>query len=181
MDFFNENLVPRKKTGKDAIIIVGVILLGIVLTCALALFLFGMPIVGQFVLLLIAGVWYVAYKLISRRRVEFEYIVTNGDMDVDKIVAKRKRTRLLSVNAKEIEVMAPIDDPNFQRDQQNINIMERLDVSSGDPQARRYFAVFMKEGKRTLIIFEPTRKMLAIFKRYRPQNIHLAPEDVAEV
>ena len=181
MVFFNENLVPRKKTGKDAIIIVGVILLGIVLTCALALFLFGMPIVGQFVLLLIAGVWYVAYKLISRRRVEFEYIVTNGDMDVDKIVAKRKRTRLLSVNAKEIEVMAPIDDPNFQRDQQNINIMERLDVSSGDPQARRYFAVFMKEGKRTLIIFEPTRKMLAIFKRYRPQNIHLAPEDVAEV
>ncbi|MCI9625233.1 MAG: hypothetical protein HFI90_00445 [Clostridia bacterium] len=181
MDFFNENLVQRKKTGKDVAIIVGIILLGIVLTCALLLFLLGMPIVGQFFLLLIAGVWFLAYRLISGRKVEFEYIVTNSDMDVDKIVAKRKRTRILSLNAKEIEIMAPVNDPDFQREQQNVNIVERMDISSGNPEARRYFAVFMREGKRTMIIFEPTRKMLAIFKRYRPQDVHLAPEDVAEL
>lgn len=116
MDFFNENLVQRRKTGKDVAIIIGIILLGIVLTCALLLFLLGMPIVGQFFLLLIAGVWFLAYRLISGRKVEFEYIVTNSDMDVDKIVAKRKRTRILSLNAKEIEVMAPVNDPDFQRE-----------------------------------------------------------------
>lgn len=181
MDFFNENLVQRKKTGKDIAIIIGVVLLAVVLTLGMLIVLLGVQFIGQFVLLLIAAVWWAAYKLISGRRVEFEYIVTNGDLDIDKIVAKRKRTRLYSVNAKEIEIMAPADDPEFLREQQNINITERTDVSSGNPQARRYFAVFVKEGKRILVIFEPTRKMLKIFKRYRPQNIHLSAEDAEEI
>ncbi len=180
MDYFNENLIQRKKTGKDVILIIASILLGIALSVFLLPFIFT-QLIGQLVLLAIAGVWYGVYIIITRRRVEFEYIVTNNEMDVDKIVAKRKRSRLFTLNAKEIEVMAPLNDPDFLRDQQNVNIAERLDISSGNPEARRYFAVFMKDTKRTLIIFEPTRKMLGIFKRYSPQNVHIAQEDMVEV
>ncbi len=179
MDYFNENLVQRKKTGKDIILIIAAILLGIALSVFLLPFIFT-QFIGQLVLLAIAGVWYGVYVIITRRRVEFEYIVTNNEMDVDKIVAKRKRSRLFTLNTKEIEVMAPLNDPDFQREQQNVNIAERLDISSGNPEARRYFAVFMKDTKRTFIIFEPTRKMLGIFKRYSPQNVHVAQEDREE-
>ena len=35
--------------------------------------------------------------------VEFEYVLTNGDIDVDKIIAQRKRKRLVSVKCSSFE------------------------------------------------------------------------------
>lgn len=39
--------------------------------------------------------------------VEYEYIVTNGEMDIDKIIAKRRRKRLITVNARTFERFGP--------------------------------------------------------------------------
>lgn len=38
---------------------------------------------------------------------EYEYIVTNDDLDVDKIIGKRKRKRMITVNLKAVTEFAP--------------------------------------------------------------------------
>ena len=43
------------------------------------------------------GALYLAYILFCNTYVEYEYIVTNNDLDVDKISGKRKRKRLITV------------------------------------------------------------------------------------
>lgn len=43
------------------------------------------------------GSLYGGYILITNMSVEYEYIVTNGEMDIDKIIAKRRRKRLITV------------------------------------------------------------------------------------
>ena len=55
------------------------------------------------VFLIIVGVIYASYKLIMMLSVEFEYIFVNGDLDVDKIVAKASRKRVVSIKCSEVE------------------------------------------------------------------------------
>lgn len=76
MDTFVEQIVVKKKGGKEWAIIAGILVAALILA-ALALLL------GPFALLLIAGIGYGAYWLITSQNIEYEYSVTNGDIDID--------------------------------------------------------------------------------------------------
>ena len=102
MDTFFVLLIKIKLTGKVKAIIVGAILLDIVIVAAVTFFalLFLSP---AFTFLIVAAVVYGSYKIISSLSVEFEYIFTNGDLDIDKITAKSSRKRMVSIKCSEIE------------------------------------------------------------------------------
>ena len=85
MDTFFEQIISIRKTGKSIAAIVGVWLLAFIL-CFL-LFLFS-GYLGAFSFLLIAGALYGAFKLSCLFNIEYEYIVTNGTMDIDNIISK---------------------------------------------------------------------------------------------
>ena len=168
MDYFTEYIVRRKKDAKDILIILGVIIAASVLTAIGVLFL-GVPLIGQFVLLIVAGVVWGAYLLITGRNIEFEYIVTNGELDVDRITARRKRKRLISVASKEIELIAPITDHSGD------NVTNVIDASRNlkDDETLCYL-ITVKEGVKTKILFNPSEKMLKIFKKFRPQAMKVS-------
>ncbi len=101
MDTFYEQIVKIKLNGKAkgliaAILAVDVLLLTVILYIA-------MMITPAFAFLIVVGVIYGSYKLISMLSVEFEYIFTNGDLDVDKITAKASRKRMVSIKCSEVE------------------------------------------------------------------------------
>jgi hypothetical protein len=79
-------------------------------------------------LLLIVGLIYFGIRVATSRNVEYEYIVTNGDLDIDMIVAKRKRKRIFSANCKEFEIVAPVRSSSFSQQVQSIK--NRIDASS---------------------------------------------------
>ena len=83
MDFFNEWIVKKKKSAIDMLIVFA--------TCFAAIFLIYLLMAFShkmltFFPLLVALVIYLAYRIITGTNVEFEYSVTNGQMDVDKIL-----------------------------------------------------------------------------------------------
>ena len=91
MDIFCEYIVKKKPTMKDRVKQIGIILLAIVLVeifIVLNNLLFG---VG---LLLGVAVIYGAVYLFKRTNIEYEYILTNSILDIDKIFAKRLRKPL---------------------------------------------------------------------------------------
>ena len=100
MDTFLEKLVTRKKTLTDYLILAGTVIVGILLIMA-ALTIQILVQLGLS-LLLAAGIIFLGYRIITSRNIEYEYIVTNGDLDIDIIVAKRKRKRIFSANCKEL-------------------------------------------------------------------------------
>lgn len=93
MDTFFEQITAVKKSGKDIAAITGIWLLAFIICFLLVLF---MGYLGSFSFLLIAGALFGAFKLSCRFNVEYEYIVTNGTMDIDKIINKSSRKRVLS-------------------------------------------------------------------------------------
>ena len=115
MDVFTEYMVKKQKSGKDVFL---QILCGVSAAAVIVVALLLIPIVtlqfGQIgsmytmlAPLIALGAGYGAWYLISSMNVEYEYILTNGEMDVDKIVARRRRKRMITVNARKFEAFGP--------------------------------------------------------------------------
>lgn len=95
MDHYNEQLVKKANETIDVVkrvlIIAGTVLLTFL--CIFAALTFGfLPLI-----VIVFGVFYLSWYLMTGTSVEYEYIVTNNDMDIDKIVGQRKRKRLITI------------------------------------------------------------------------------------
>lgn len=167
MDVFMEKIVARKKSVKDSALGAGIILAGLILMVVIS----NIPVIAQLGLnlFLFAGLVYLAYRLITSRNIEFEYIVTNGELDIDKIIAKRKRKRIFSASCKEFEILARVKSNSFSQSVQSIK--NRIDASSSLDSPDTYFATLNYKGERTVVIFEPDERMLNNFKVFIPRKI----------
>ncbi|MCT4598570.1 MAG: DUF6106 family protein [Vallitalea sp.] len=164
-DVFNEQLVGKKNTLKDNLLKVVIIvsaLLIIVMTLAikfLAGFIFPIAIAA-----ILGAVW-----LIRQLNVEYEYVFTSGELDIDKILNKNKRKRFLTIDIRKIEIMAPIDSKEHERELSNYDKI--VDCSSGVKNNNTYAAMIVRNGKKEKLIIEPNEKMLNAFKKYIPRKI----------
>lgn len=160
MDVYVEQLIVKSPDGKDmakkVLIIAGAAV--IVILC----FLFFLPIFAAFVGF---GVVYGAYYLLTGIYCEYEYIVTNGDIDIDKIVGKRKRTRLVSASVKNFTSFGRLE--NAPQTSGSITTVKASDGSGHD-----FYADFThsKLGA-TRIIFSPSEKTLEAIKPFLPRTI----------
>lgn len=168
MDVFLEYIVPRKKGTKEILKIVGIMLAMLILLTVSAILIIT-PLSG-ISFLLAAGVVYGAYYLISGQNVEYEYIVTNGEIDVDRIINRRKRKRIITVHSRTFDIVAPVGSPEH-KGEENASVTQVIDASSGSDNGKAYYAIFSKDGQRFKLIFEPTEKMLEVFKTFVPRNV----------
>jgi hypothetical protein len=99
--------------------------------------------------------------------VEFEYSLTNGELDIDKIINKSKRKRLMTVDTRNFEILAP--KTQKYNNEFNKKCDTVLDVSSQKNPA--YFAIFNTKNGKTKLIFEPTDKMLEAIRLYIPRKV----------
>lgn len=104
MDNIAEQLVQKKRTGADLakkiLISVGAVLIATFFMILAMQGMFTMVIFA--VLVLGGGVW-----LMSGFGIEYEYIITNNEMDIDKIIGRRKRKRLITVDISRAEEFTP--------------------------------------------------------------------------
>ena len=130
-----------------------------------------MPIVQTFVVLVDAALVYGTYLVVTSFNIEYEYCVTNSEMDVDKIINRRARKRVTSVKFTSIEIMAPVGDSRFA-DEENgeFNSVIMAAISHDHPDA--YFVIYEKDGKRTKLIFNPTHKMIEIATVFAPRKVY---------
>ena len=168
MDVFIEHMVKRRPTVKDLALMVLYMILAVII------FVFGVffsgALLGPFSFVgALAGVAAVfgAYYLISNMNIEYEYIVTNGEVDVDKIMAKRRRKRLLTANARTFESFGLYR----EQDHAEKDYTSRVYASESMDENSSYFAVFThaKLGK-TLLVFTPDERVLDALKKYIPRQ-----------
>jgi len=165
MDIFCEYMVKRKKGAKEIAVTAGVVFAAILIT----LLLFGF--LGQLSFVLICVVWYGAWWLISRTDIEFEYILTSTILDIDKIMAKRARKRILSIDLKEI-LSCRAADGALSGD------TKIIDATPNGEEDGVYAVDFDKNGIRTRLLFKPNKKMLKEIKKASPSLVTLRPEDI---
>lgn len=168
MDSFAEQLVKREDTSSDKMkkyLIYGG---GIFITIALvilAVLKMGST-VSIIMLLLAGGAGYLTYFLGTSTYVEYEYAFTNGELDIDKIIAKRKRVELLSADVRKFTA--------FGKYSEDIDDSDDLTtvISSDNIASHEYYADFEcdKYGK-TRLIFAPDEKILEYIMDFLPYSI----------
>ncbi|MEG2596849.1 MAG: DUF6106 family protein [Oscillospiraceae bacterium] len=168
MDVFVEYMVKRRATLKDtvlmilyALIALAIFIIGFFFGTALGPYAFVGTVIG------VAAI-FGAYFLISSMNVEYEYIVTNGEIDVDKIMARRKRKRLVTANARTFEEFGPY----HHVDHQGKEYSNRVYACTSVTDEGSYYAVFnhTKLGK-TLLVFSPNDRVLESLKTFIPRQV----------
>jgi hypothetical protein len=165
-DTFMEKIVARRKTGLDYLKIAAVLVGGLVVM--LIILFFG----GYFsflVLPLLAGLCYGMWYMLTGMNREYEYIVTNGDLDIDMIIARRKRKRVFSGKSKDFELMAKVGSDEYR--QALKGNYKLLDCSSHIQAPDNWFFLADYKGQRLMVIFAPDERMLKSLKRFNPSRI----------
>ncbi|MBR6790742.1 MAG: hypothetical protein IKM31_07750 [Oscillospiraceae bacterium] len=169
MDVIVEYIVKRKNTGKDLILQILILIASV--TLALVLLAAGfliLPSLMPILTLLAMGAIYGGYLLFTQYNVEYEYIFVNGEMDIDKIIARRKRKRLVTVNARHFESFGIYK----AAEHANVQYANRIYAcgSMNDP-GNFYAVVNHARLGRTLLVFSPNDRILNALKTYIPRQV----------
>lgn len=151
MDNYCEQLVEKRKTGADIARMV-LVSLGLILGASACMFLsiyFGITFLVIFAVGLLAlGVW-----LVSGMNVEYEYIVTNNEMDIDKIIGRRKRKRMITVD------LNKADDFGGYPPEEDIDADTTVHATTGFEKNAHYLLVQHNDYGKVKVIFNPNEKL----------------------
>lgn len=158
MDMFVEQIVAKQKGIKEYAIIFGSI------TALLIIVMFVLPYLlafGPLAFLLLVGIGYGLWWLLTSLNIEYEYSVTNGDIDIDRIIAKRKRKRIVSVRGSKIEVLEPYNAADYAARR-----FDRRVIAAPSPNSDMLwcFSYRSKKGGHTLVVFQPEERVLNALK-----------------
>lgn len=172
MDVYLEYMIKKKKTTLEILYCISYYLIAAALTVVFTVV--HIPYIILFYPALVFFVFYGAYKLTKRYSVEYEYILTNDELDVDRIIGKTDRKRLLTVSARKFEIMAPAEGDEFIKALNSSDIKVKLDASLGEGSENRYYAIFMnKKNDKMLLVFNPTEQMQQALKRSNMTRVQL--------
>ena len=167
MDIFCEYIVKKKNTPKDTVKRVGIVL-GALLLCELFLILNNLLL--GFGFLLIAGTVYGAVILMRKCNIEYEYILTNSILDIDKIFAKSSRKRVMSVDFKSVEAFGLASEAPTSP-------ATELDYAGDIKADNVYYAEFFKDGDKKRLYFQPNDKILRNLHTIAPRLVPAQPEE----
>ena len=103
MDSFCEQIVPVRKGIKQWALLCAIWVAAFVVVFLIVSYVLkNIALIGIGVLLIV-GAFYGATRLSKLFDVEYEMIVVNKDMDIDKITAKSSRKRVLSIQLADVE------------------------------------------------------------------------------
>ena len=165
MDTFFEQIVSIKKSGKAMALFVFIWVAALVL-CGLAVLMFLAGYLGSFLVLVLAGIIFGAIKLSGTLNIEYEYIITNGILDVDKIVNKQSRQRILSFDIAATTRMEHYKE-GLLSNIDSKNIVIACDVND----ANTYLLAYEKNGKTMNLVFAPDKRMQTVVAKYLPKYI----------
>lgn len=171
---FMEKIIKKKKSNQDYLKIFG-IALAIFIIIFLSL---GIPFLVTFAPILIIGSIWGGWWLISGMNKEYEYAVTENFIDIDCIIALRKRLRVFSGDVKEFEICARTSSDHFR--DYNKGRYKVLDYAPTADNSKNYFFVTRNNAKKAktkgqtvLVIFEPDERMIPSFRKYNPSKVKI--------
>jgi hypothetical protein len=165
MDSFVEKLVKKDVEPFDYLFAILIILGSIIVVFVVSMFIKYLFIVT----LVFFGMCYLSYYLISSRSIEYEYIVTNGELDIDIILARQRRKRIFNGKSKEFEILARIDSDKYSSEYQTIK--SKINAVSSMRSKNIYFLVSRYKDNKTIVFFEPNEKIIKNLKSYNPRKI----------
>lgn len=136
------------------------------LLCLVAVVSALQTVLGVIFLTLAAVATYFVFINLS---VEFEYLVVEGDVSIDRILARSRRKKALNCKKEEIQIVAPSDSYTL-KDYEKTG-MKVKDCSSGKSGAKTYALIYQQGADCVKVIFEPNDRILRALRHSIPGKL----------
>ena len=156
--YFDE-IHKKEITLKTVLCNVGLIVAAILLSFIFMLF---SGFLQSFTLLLIVGAWVGAIYLIRTSSKEYEYILTDGEIDVDVISGMSRRKRIITIKPEQVTAFEKFT-PDCMKRLSTPDVKKNLDLSSGNPH-NSYVVTANINSTKTLIVISPSERLLEAWK-----------------
>ena len=162
-DSYIEVLIERDKNktyflGKIASYVVAIILFLLALSTGFSPFLIGGIVLG------VVGIF-----VVPNPDYEFEYLLLNKELSVDKIIAKSKRKSLASYDLNKMEIMCPLNSHELDRYKNNNTKVKNF--SSDKEGVTPYVIVYHGENGDELVYVEPDERFISVVKNLFPRKV----------
>lgn len=167
-DTFIEQLVIIKSSAKVKAVKIGLWVVCALLAAGLIVLSILKPSLAFFLLLIAAACFFCPYYMCGQLNIEYEYILTNRDIDIDRIVNKRKRIRMASFTCSDIEDIEIYNpDKHFQEKNGRIN------VYFGCTPDENAYAFKIKHPKKGhyILVMTPNDDFKNGLKKFLPYNL----------
>ena len=151
-DFYTEQLIKKQADSKDTLKKVGLIALTVV--SVLLVFVIPVGIILPVVMIVIDVLMF------RNLNVEYEYVFVNGDLDIDKIMNKARRKRMFSVDADQMELLAPVG---------AVELMQYKKIKTYD--SKIYALIASNKGEVCKVLFEPNETIVEGFFVKAPRKV----------
>lgn len=164
-DVFVEELVVRQTPITVTLLKLGMLIMAVVLSVVFRYL--AVTLLGNFagavypaLFLLTWAAVFVIWRMLGK---EFEYSFYSGDVDVEKIIGKRRRSNVLSFSCSRVTVMAPYS----EKYDSQIKSARMIDARGSGAGERDWVVLINPEnGEETALIFSPSDRMLDAFRQY---------------
>ncbi len=162
MDIYKEQMVKKQSTSADKSKKVSLTVIALCLSGIFFLLLRGISII------LIILLWLGYFYLLKNTNVEFEYILTNSELDIDKITGQTTRKRLITVDIGQASEFFKYTDED-----ENKLDNEATYVYSDDCTNENIYVLKCKHKEHgdTYIFFSPNKEMVQLITDCLPMNI----------
>lgn len=163
MDNFCEQLVEKKRTGGDKAKVAVTLGVSILLGAAVIVF----AVASGFLLVSVCAIAMIAFGiwLATGYGVEYEYILTNNEMDIDKIKGKRNRERMITVDISKATAYRTLPDP----DEKDADVV--VYATTGSEKNAQYLICEHSDYGVVKLIFNPDAKMREAIEQELPRSL----------
>ncbi len=171
MDIFNEQLLKRndrpiEKAMKYAIAAIAILAIILCIVCAVMGFL---GIFSGVMIIVALGIGAAAFFYLKSLNIEYEYSLTNGEFDIDKITGRSKRKHMYSFKLNSVEEFGhyKIDKEKFAERKFDF----RVSPANLNEDGLYYCVVRDSQHGVGLIVLQPNDKMKDAMRIFIPRQV----------
>lgn len=168
MDKYYEQLTQAYRSPLHAVYTVLIyICAAFFLLTLFSLALFANIGVGIIIAAFFLGIGILSFFQKQKKYVEYEYIFTSGDVDIDRITEAKKRKRVISFNVSDLYMLAPEGSYYLDGTPEGKKVIAYPKNSS----EKKYIAIVNKNGAVNHIYFIPDEEFIDACFRSNPRNV----------
>ena len=174
MDRFLEEVAVKRNRTMDEIMYylswLMLIVFGVLGFFCLQVLMMAFEVVTLVATVLFIGMAVYLWLIHDKFRTEYEYTFTNGSLDFAMVFNNKKRKSLGSLNVAKVDAFGKVSSGSFRRHSSGKDVKHLRWFLNRE--AELYYLAFSKEGKKSVIVFEPSEEMVGYIKHYLPYGAH---------
>ena len=175
MDRFLEEVVTKRNRSFDEALywlslVVMVVFAIMALMNFMVLGVSGSFLYNLIMMVITGGIAVYTFFSRDKLRTEYEYTFTNGSMDFAMVYNNKRRKNLGTLNVTKVDAFGRVSSGSFHRHSSAPEVKHLRWFLNRE--AELYYFAFSKEGKKSLIVFEPSEEMVGYIKNCLPRGVY---------